>query len=169
MKIFIKQAHGCLTGILILAGLICLALLFLHGGVWFSKQILPWLLPSAKMTLGIVLLVLLPLSWWWPTRRIAAKGLLYASGIFGLTLWKWGLILTYNLWGGMAVLVGLFLVGVGVVPMAMFATAFKSMWPTLGQLIALAVLTYGTRRFGRHLLIQEKAAEQKVYEMEIVQ
>ena len=85
-----------------------------------------------------------------------------------MTLWVWGLILTYDLWGGAAVLVGLFLLGVGVVPMAMLATLFGAMWPTLGRLLLLAALTFGTRQFGAYLLAKLKAAEEKVYELEIL-
>jgi drug/metabolite transporter superfamily protein YnfA len=94
-------------GILILVGLIFVALLFLQGGVWLSEKVLPWLLRVAEVTLAVVVLVLLPLAAAWRTRRFAAKGMLYASGVFGITLWVWGLTLTYNLWGGVAVLIGL--------------------------------------------------------------
>ena len=47
--------------------------------------------------------------------------------------------------------------------MAMLATAIAKMWSTFGQLILLAVLAYGTRRFGK-LQMQEH----KIYEAEIV-
>ena len=93
---------------------------------------------------------------------------MYASSIFGITLWIWGLVLTYNLWGGGAVLVGLFLFGVGVVPMAMLATLFAAMWSLLGQLLLLAAMTYWTQRFGRAILLKLHREEQKVYELEIV-
>ena len=68
--------------------------------------------------------------------------------MFGFTLWVWGLLLTYDLWGAIAVLVGLVLLGVGVVPIAMLATLFKGMWLTLGELVLLTVLTFGTRFAG---------------------
>jgi hypothetical protein len=168
MRLLVKGVSGCLVGILILVGLIFVALLFLQGGVWLGQKVLPWLLRTAAVTLAVVVLVLLPLAAAWRTRRFAAKGLFYASGIFGMTLWIWGLILTYDLWGGAAVLVGLVLLGVGVVPMAMLATLFGAMWPTLGRLLLLAALTFGTRHLGTHLLAKLKAAEQKVYELEIV-
>jgi hypothetical protein len=154
--------------ILILVGLIVVALLFLQGGVWLGQKVLPWLVRLAAVTLAVVVLVLLPLAISWRTRRFAARGMLSASSIFGMTLWIWGLILTYDLWGGVAVLVGLFMFGVGIVPMAMLATLFSAMWSTLGQLLLLAALTFGTRQFGAYLLAKLQAAEQKVYELEIM-
>ena len=71
-----------------------------------------------------------------------------ASLVFGFTLWVWGLLFTYHLWGAIAVFIGLFLMGVGVVPIAMLATLFKGMWSTLGELVLLTVLTFGTRFAG---------------------
>ena len=168
MKTLFKQVSGCLVAVLILTGLVFIALLFLRGGVWLGAKVLPWLVWVATLTLAVVLLVLLPLATSWRTRPFAGKGMIYASSILGMTLWIWGLLLTYNLWGGGAVLIGLFLFGVGVVPMAMLATLFQAMWPTLGQLILLAVLTGGTRHFGTRLLAKVQAAEHKIYELEIV-
>jgi hypothetical protein len=163
-----KGFSGCLVVMLILGGLVFVALLFLQGGIWLGEKVLPWLLRVAAVTLAVVFFVLLPLTAPWRTRRFAAKAMLYASGIFGVTLWVWGLILTYDLWGGVAVLVGLLLLGVGVVPMAMLATLLAKLWPTFGQLLLLAVLTYGTRRFGRKLLLKLQLEDQKIYEAEIV-
>ena len=65
-------------------------------------------------------------------------------------------------------LLGVCLLGVGVVPMAMVATGVAKMWPTFGQLVLLAVLAYGTRRFGKNLLSKLQMQEQKIYEAEII-
>jgi hypothetical protein len=43
--------------------------------------------------------------------------------------------------------IGLFMMGVGIVPIAMSATLFKGMWNILGQLVILTVLTFGTRAY----------------------
>jgi hypothetical protein len=115
-----------------------------------------------------VLIILLPMAAFRQTQQFAAKGLISASSIFVITLWVWGLILTYNLWGGGAVLLGLVLLGVGVVPMAMLATLLASLWPTFGQLLLLAALTYGTQRFGRILFLKLQREDQKIYDAEIV-
>jgi len=167
MKILVRGFSGCLLVAALLAALGLVALLFLRGGVWLGAQVLPWLRQFAAAALLVTGVLFLPLAFFWRTRRWAARGLLVASSIFGLTLWVWGLVLTYNLWGGVAVLLGLFLVGVGVVPMAMIATLLQAMWPTLGQLVLLALLTIATRRFGLQLLAQIRREERKIYELEV--
>lgn len=167
-KIMLNGFSGCLIVALFLVGIVMLALMFLHGGVWLGEKALPFFQWLAKITLGVVVLILLPLAAYHKTERFAANGLIQASSVFGLTLWVWALLLTYNLWGGGAVLVGVCLLGVGVVPMAMVATGIAKMWPTFGQLILLAVLTYGTRRIGKKLRLKLQMQEHKIYEAEIV-
>ena len=167
-KIMLNGFSGCLMAALCLVGIVMLALMFLHGGVWLGEKALPFFLWLAKITFGVVLLVLLPLATYHKTQRFAASGLIQAASVFGLTLWVWALLLTYNLWGGGAVLVGVCLLGVGVVPMAMVATGLAKMWPTFGQLILLAVLTYGSRRISKTLLIKLQMRKDKIYNAEII-
>jgi hypothetical protein len=167
-KLVINPVSGCLLAVAILVGIILVALMFLRGGVWLGERALPYFVGVARITLGVVLILLLPLAAFRQTQRLAARGLMAAASIFGMTLWVWGLVLTYTLWGGGAVLVGLFLFGVGIVPMAMLATAFAAMWSTFGQLLLLAVLIYATRRFSKLLFLKVHRAEQKIYDLEIV-
>lgn len=167
-KIVISGFSGCLLAILVLVGIIMLTLMFLQGGVWLGEKALPIFKWLAQITCGVVVIILLPMAAFHRTQRFAANGLTYAAALFGMTLWVWGLLLTYDLWGGAAVLLGVCLLGVGVVPMAMLATLFAQMWPTFGQLLLLAALTYGTRLFGKKLALKLQREEQKIYELEIV-
>jgi hypothetical protein len=167
-KIVFSPLSGCLLALTIIAGIIMVALMFLQGGVWLGEKALPYFVLLARITLGVVLIILLPMSAFRQTQRFAARGLMSAASIFGITLWVWGLVLTYTLWGGGAVLVGLFLLGVGVVPMAMLATAFAAMWSTFGQLFLLAVLIYATRRYSMMIFLKLKREEQKIFDLEIV-
>jgi hypothetical protein len=167
-KIVISPLSGCLLGALVLAGIILIALMFLRGGVWLGEKALPYFVWLARITLGVVVIIFLPMAAFRQTQRFAAKALISASSIFGIALWVWGLTLTYNLWGGGAVLLGLVLLGVGVVPMAMLATAFAALWSTFGQLMLLAVLAYSTQRFGRILFLKLQREDQKIYDAEIV-
>ena len=155
-------------GVFVLIGIALIALMFLRGGVWLGGKALPIFQWLARITLGVVVIILLPMTAFHRTQRMAAKGLIQSASLFVITLWVWGLLLTYNLWGGVAVLVGVCLLGVGVVPMAVVATAIAKMWPTFGQLILLAVLTYGTRRIGKKLLLKLQMQEEKIYEAEII-
>lgn len=81
-------------------------------------------------------------------------GMVIASYVFGATLWIWGLLLTYTLWGGVALFIGLFLMGVGVVPIAMLATMFNGMWSEFGQLVFLLAMTVGARAFGAYNIVK---------------
>ena len=167
-KIIINSFSGCLLGIIFLVGIGLIALMFIHGGVWLSEKALPYFLGLARITFAVVVAILLPMTVFHRTQRFAARGLINAAALFGITLWVWGLVLTDNLWGSGAVLIGIFLLGVGVVPMAMLATLMAQMWPTFGQLLLLALLAYGTRRFGKKLIHKLQQEEQKIYEAEIV-
>ena len=155
-------------GVFVLIGIALIALMFLRGGVWLGEKSLPIFQWLACITFGVVVVIFLPMTAFHQTERMAAKGLIQSASLFGLTLWVWGLVLTYNLWGGGAVLVGIFLLGVGVVPMAMIATAMAKTWATCGQLLLLAGLTYGTRHFGKRLLLKLQLEEHKIYEAEII-
>ena len=126
--------------------------LFIHGGAWLSAKIYPFLTVIFGITFGIALFILTPISIFKRARRIAGNGIVISSFIFGLTLWVWSFLLTYTLWGGVGIFIGLFLFGVGVVPIAMLATLFKGMWAVFGQLMFLTILTFGSRFFGVFLL-----------------
>ncbi|HXH21968.1 MAG TPA: hypothetical protein VNN10_08050 [Dehalococcoidia bacterium] len=144
----LKGAGAVVAGIAIFLGIALLIALFIHGGAWLGEKIYPWLVTISSIALAIVIFVLLPLVLFRKTRGFSGTGLMIASFIFGFTLWVWSLLLTYHLWGAIAVFIGLFLMGVGVVPIAMLATLFKGMWSTLGELVVLTVLTFGTRFAG---------------------
>ena len=152
----LKGVGWGVAGLAILVAFALLVALFIHGGAWLGEKIYPWLVWISSLALVILLFVLLPLGVFHKTREFAGNGMLIASWVFGLTLWVWGLILTYHLWGALAVYIGLFFFGVGVVPMAMFATLFKGMWSTLGELVFLTILTFGSRLVGA--FVRTKAA-----------
>ena len=121
--------------------------LFISGSAWLGTKVYPWLVAISSIALASTALVLLPLSFIRRTRSFASVSLMVASYVFGLSLWVWGLLLTYHLWGAWAVFLGLFILGVGVVPIAMLATLFKGMWPQLGELIFLTLLVFGVRAY----------------------
>lgn len=138
-------------GILGIAFLVIIALLiglFVHGGAWLGAKVYPFLTVIFGITFGIALIILTPISVFKKARGFAGNGIVISSYVFGLTLWVWSFLLTYMLWGGIGIFIGLFLFGVGVVPIAMLATMFKGMWSIFGQLIFLTVLTFGSRFFG---------------------
>ena len=145
MKEALKNIGSIALGIAIFAGLFVLAVFFIKGGVWLSERLLPILSVVSGFAFLACLFVLVPLAVFHPTRGFAGVGLFIASYIFGASAWMTGLLLTYTLWGLGAVFVGLFLFGVGVVPLALLATLFKGLWSPFFALLLMVVATYGSR------------------------
>lgn len=156
----LKDAGFGVLGIGLILGLIILAFFLIEGGVKLGEVIYPYLAIATGFTIGVTFLILLPLSLFKRARYFSASLLLVASFVFGLSLWIWALILTYHLWGVVAVFIGLFLLGVGVVPIAMLATLFNGMWPQLLELIVLTVLVFGVRAYS--LYLANKVDQEKI-------
>ncbi|HAP00260.1 MAG TPA: hypothetical protein DCQ83_09480 [Fibrobacteres bacterium] len=122
--------------------------MFVKGGVWAGQRAYPLLSGLSRFALLITVLVLAPLAVIPRTRLFAGLGIIAASYVFGFTLWMWSLLLTYNLWGLFAVILGLFFLGVGIVPIALLAALFNGEWTTLTQLILLAIFVPVSRSTG---------------------
>lgn len=145
----VKETFGAIGGFALMLAIaavgIAIVTAFILGGVWVSKHLLPWLTVISFIVFAIVIFVLLPLAIPRATRGFSSVAILIASYVFGATLWMFGLLLTYFTWGIFAVIVGLVFLGIGVVPIAMFATLIKGMWGPFFTLVLLAIATYGCR------------------------
>jgi hypothetical protein len=128
--------------------LLAIVVLLLKGIKWASEALLPWLMAGAGLVLVIDVVFLLPLSLFRRLRVFTGASLQWSSLLFGLTTWLSGFLLTYALWGGFWVGVGMLFFGIGVVPMAMLATLFKGMWAELIALVIMVVMTFGVRGAG---------------------
>lgn len=157
----IKNLGWSVLGLGFFVILVLIIGLFIHGGAWLGEKLYPWLVGISSLAFAALIFIFLPLSIFRKTRSFAGNCIMVTSYVFGATLWVWALLLTYYIWGGIAVFIGLFLLGIGVVPIAMFATGFKGMWPTLGELVLLTVLTFGARLLGAFVL--EKAQDIVTY------
>jgi len=145
VKDFLAGTSGFLWGgIPILVGAVAVAGI-INGSVWVGSQLYPLFLVISIITFGLVIFISLPLSIPKATRRFSSKTLVVSSYVFGITLWVKGLLLTYFLWGSLAVLIGLFAGGVGVIPMAMLATGFDGQWEHFIELVLLIIMTFATR------------------------
>lgn len=145
MKEKVKSIGSVMLGIGIFVGIMLLVVFFIKGGLWLSEIVYTWLALISAITFFVCILILLPFALIRKTRGFSAVGLLVASYIFRATLWVWGFLLTYSLWGLTALLIGLFMAAVGVVPIAMLATMFNGEWSMLGQLILVLIFTFGSR------------------------
>lgn len=148
MEELVKSISGFIIGIAVLIGSIFLAIFFIKGGVWLGARVLPWLSFVMWFVLALDILIILPFGIFNKTKAAAAVGLVVSSYVYGITLWFWALLLTYMIWGTLAVLIGLFIAGVGIVPVALLATVLKGEWAIIVQLVLLVIFTFGSRTLG---------------------
>jgi hypothetical protein len=144
----VKSLGAMALGLLFFGALILVAILILKGLVWASENLLPWVMLAAMVAIVLDIVVLLPLSLFRTLRAFTGGALFLSSYLIGLATWMVGFILTGALWGGFALGLGLFLFGVGVVPMALLATLFKGMWGNFFGLLIMIAMTLIVRIVG---------------------
>lgn len=128
--------------------------LLIHGGVWLGQRITPYLFTASAYVLAFTVLGFVPLCFTKETRVTGGSGMVIASFVFGITLWFWSLLLTYQTWGWLAVIIGLVIMGIGVFPIALIAMAIHGEWKIFAELILIAVLTFGFRGAGSYVTAQ---------------
>ncbi len=122
------------------------------GIIEFSLNASTWLLPYAWIALGVIILILLPLAIFKRTRRFSGTIIFYASYLFGLTTWFLGAAITLSTWGWLALIIGLLLAGVGVVPIGILASFITLKSASLGiSIIVMGIVTYACRMGGMAL------------------
>ena len=142
----LKGIGGCLLALVGFAAMLVLVVLFFLGAGWVSAHVLPWLMHACVISTTI-LLVLLPISAIKKARGFTAVAILIISFVFGISAWMYGLLVTLSTWGLVAVIIGLLLGGVGVVPIGILAALFHGQWEQFFELLILIVLTFGCRFF----------------------
>ena len=138
-------------GLAFIVALFALPFIFIKGAMWASQYLLPPLIGVGWVAIAIIILLLLPLSLIPRLRNFTGATILISSYLFGLICWLSGLVITYALWGGWGVVIGLLLLGGGVVPVGMLASVFKGEWTMLLVLFTMLVLTFGTRIAGAYI------------------
>ena len=125
-----------------IAGL--LIALFLGGVVVISKLLEPYLFRGFLLTLVLgVALVLFALIR--QTRPLALLGYMFAEKIMSLILFLHAILITWSFWGAFAVFLGLFLAGVGIVPVAIACMVWNREWAGFWDLIILIICIVGFR------------------------
>lgn len=129
-------------------------------------KIVQTLINISSIVFGLNLIILLLLGPFRKTRGVTAMALLYSSFLFGITTWLTGLFLTYMFWGIIGVIVGLFIVGIGVVPIGALACLFNASWQSLWTLVILVAVTFGARWIGWLLIatLEEKQEPKGVFD-----
>lgn len=112
-------------------------------------SIYTFLLPFAWVALAVTVLVLLPMTAWHKTRAAAGVGLFVVSYIFGATTWFLGAAVTFGSFGWIGLIIGLFIFGIGVVPLGILGAFFKLGINDLGvSLCVMLVITLAARFAG---------------------
>ncbi len=108
------------------------------------NNVIPWILVGV----GVCLVVSVPLLMFRRTRPYSASLMIFGSWGLGAAVWLGSCYYTLSLWGCAALLIGLVLLGVGVVPMALLALAIRREWTECFWLIGFATLTFAMRYVG---------------------
>lgn len=145
MKDVLKTIGSYILGIIIFVGFGLLVAFILKGSLWFSVKVFPLMGIVFWIVLIFSIVILVPLSIIKKTREIGLIGILITSYIYGLLLWVWSFLITFSTWGWIAVIIGLVIAGIGVVPIALLATILTAHWATLLEIIILIVITFGVR------------------------
>jgi len=77
--------------------------------------------------------------------------------VFGTELFAYSCIVAFQIWGYAGLIVGLFLGGIGVVPVALLAALYaavwhRTQWGLSGDILLMLILTFGTRFLGLYLM-----------------
>jgi hypothetical protein len=114
-----------------------------------TSNLYVFLLPFSWGALAIAAVVLLPLAAWRKTRGSAGAALYIISFIIGATTWCLGAAITFSSYGWFGLIIGLFIMGIGVVPLGIIGAFFKLGISALGwSLCGLLVITLVTRFAG---------------------
>lgn len=143
----LKSIGGTLLGIATFVGIIIAIALFFTLGAKVAFTIAPFINWLAG-TLFIINLLLLLFAVIPKARGVIGLIIYISSYVYGLSAWIFGLAVALALWGWIAVIIGIFLGGVGVVPIGMLAAIFNGHWSIFWTLLLTVILTYGARIIG---------------------
>jgi hypothetical protein len=142
MKEKLKSLQGLLTFIISIAPVVLLIITFISGVEWYWKNIISqaWFFDIYWISLILFILSLL-VSLIKKTRFAGTVMLMIISLIFGALTWMFSLGTVWVIWGLVAVIIGLFIVGIGIVPAAVLATLFTGSWQAL-LFIAIGIVSF---------------------------
>jgi hypothetical protein len=150
----IKSLGWMVVGIAFPVAMVLLVVALLRGAAAVGARVLPFLSGLAGILIVFAIPVLLLAALARRSRGFASGGFVLISWVFGATLWIWALLFTLSTWGWLAVILGLLLAGVGIIPVALLSAAFHGEWVTVGQMLLGVFLTFGCRFFGIYLAVR---------------
>lgn len=126
-------------------------LLFVHGAEWVALKIMPTLTRITSIALIVSLIVGLPLSISKRTRSAAGSIFASWSVLATIQIWLFSLLTVLQFWGALAVVIGLLMGGVGVIPLAFIASLFGGHWHEFFGLLLSIVLLMVVGGVGHYL------------------
>jgi hypothetical protein len=108
--------------------------------IQWMEAVLPRLQDAGNLLFCTWVAVLIPMSVFRRAHPLIAQILRVSSVFMGGVCWWQSLIVTWHLLGSFAVSVGLLCAGVGVIPMALFATGVRGQWDPFRDLAVSAIL-----------------------------
>jgi hypothetical protein len=149
MKDNVFAVFGCLFMIVILIAIAFLGEFIFRiietVGLFLAGPAAPYLMKAFWTIFLVEFFVILPISFIPKCKKYCSVMILYASYFYGILTWIWGFVAAYFIWGKAGIIIGLFLFGVGVVPVGFLAALLNGQWIGLAFIIFGIVLTYGTR------------------------
>lgn len=136
----LKSIGGTLLGIAFFVGVIIATILFFTFGAKMAFVISPFVngLAGILLTINIILLLFAVIP---KARGVIGNIIIFSSFIYGLSAWIYGLAVTLAIWGWLGVIIGVFLGGIGVVPIGMLASVLSGHWNLFWPLL-INVATY---------------------------
>jgi len=163
----LKSIGGFILGIIIFIGIILAGIFIFTLGIKAAVVVEPYIEMSAGvlLVLNVITLLIAAIP---AARGVTGVILFISSYVYGLATWLYGLLVTLSLWGVIALIIGLLMGGVGVVPIGMLAALFHGQWYILFSLLGLVILTYGTRILATVLMAsyEQRHEEDEVIKIE---
>jgi hypothetical protein len=116
------------------------------------NTIIDWIVDIFFLDVALCLLLATPFALFRRTRGFAGIAIIAASWIGGAALWIGCATLTYALWGIAALVAGILILGVGVLPMALIAAGWISDWSDFWALSAMMAILLVLRLAGSFLM-----------------
>jgi len=131
-----------------------------EGSVTWMESVLPTLQHAVVVICYYWIAALLPASAFRRMHPLIGSALRLSSWFIGGVCWWQSFIVTYRLLGLLSVATGLLFAGVGVVPIALFASASRGQWNIFGNLMITLNLTLAARILAR--IIAKRAARMRL-------
>ena len=145
-----------LIGILLLAAIF---FVFITGATFVGTHLLPVFKILSLIGAAMAVLVYLPLSFSPKYRFRAGRWLTELSWIFSLTAWFTGVVAAHEAWGMTAVVIGVLLAGVGVIPVGMLAALWTGHTTLFGEILLWTTVAFLVHSAGNRLLLEYQAEQ----------